>query len=259
MMPRPCASIAEAYIDSLRAGFTVSQEENGCHLTTPFYLPDNSRISLSVTYLRSGEVNVSDVGETFDRLFLTGINLSPTDWRVISSSKRFGVPIDDGEIALTVPATDVASAIHRVSHAILDVSYLSSSRAHRAPAEFGRAVENSIRAHQWRFEQGYEIVGRSSKQKFDFVIMEHRPVLVEALTAREPSRANVAAKLSAFKVADTRQLPANEFYRYLCLLDDRDQERRNSITETALQPLEGYFDRVMRWSEFQELDTLAIA
>jgi len=258
MMPRTCATIAESYLELLKEEFHVSRWQTGCALTTPYYLPDNSRLSLSVAFPNPDEAIVSDLGETFDRLYLTGLNLSPTDWRVLSSADRFGVRIENGEISSTVPATEVSKAIHNVSHAILDISYLSYSRAHRSPADFERAVEKSIMDHQWTFERNYKVVGYSASHDFDFVIMERRPVLVEALTAREPSRANQAAKLSAFKVADSKRLEANAYFQYLCLLDDRDQERTRSITDTALRPLRGYFDRVMPLSEFQGIDRLIL-
>jgi hypothetical protein len=259
MTPPTCTSIVEEYLTSLRNGFSVSEWSDGCNITTPYLLPDNSRISLSVIFTGPDKVSVSDFGETFDRLYLTGVNLSPSDWRVVSSAKRFGVGIENGEISVTAQPDELDTAIHNVCHAILDLSYLTYGRTPRVAPDFERAVEDSILEHNWRFEKKHRVVGFASTHEFDFLIMDRSPVLVEALTAREPSRANIAAKLSAFKVADSRRLDANAPYHYLCLLDDRDQERIRAITDVALGPLEGYFDRVMPLGDFQRIPSLDFA
>ena len=90
-----CQEVVAQYLGSLREEFAASDSEFGCTITTPFMRPDGDYLALIAERRPDGRVMLSDGGETFAYLFLSGIALSrklQEDARRIGA--RFGVEID---------------------------------------------------------------------------------------------------------------------------------------------------------------------
>jgi hypothetical protein len=258
-IPR-CAPALEHYLASLRSRYEVQPEENGCYLATPFFLPDNSRLGVHLVERADGSLEVTDHGETVDGLFTSGVTIPPDDKRLVTIGRRFGVEVEGGEISRRGEVGQLDEAITAVIHAVLDMAYLVYTRQTRALATFEKAFEHLLIDRNRSYERHFEVDGFSDSYTFDYRLISHRaPVLVETLSATSRQRYTEQARLTSFKVSDTKRLTGDAGYEFVCLIDDRTRSQQEAISERALKPLREYLDAVVFWSERERVEALVAA
>jgi hypothetical protein len=254
-----CTTVAEHYLNTLRQQYEVQQDGEDCLLLTPLYLPDNTQLGVHLTERADGSFEITDYGETFDYLFLSGLNISPEDKRLERIGKRFEVAIEQGEIRKTAAPDDLDRSINSVIQAILDTAYLVYTRRPRAVPNFAADVEQLLIHIHRAYEKQYEVAGRTATHTFDYRFSRrNEPVLMETLSTTNRHASLERAQVTSFKVLDSRSGEGREF-TYVCLLDDRTPDHEDVLTERALAPLRGYLDHVVRWSERGRLVELLAA
>jgi hypothetical protein len=237
----------------------VSEEKDGCFLATPFYLPDNTRLGVHLTERSNGTPEVTDHGETFDGLFTSGVTVAPDDKRLVTIGQRFGVEIDGGEISKATAGLHLDEAIEAVVHAMLDMAYLVYTRRTRAVPNFQAEVEFRLMGLERRYDRRFEVVGQTDIHTFDYRLFGRRaPLLVEALSAASRQASWEQARLTSFKVLDTRRVTGDD-YQFACVIDDRTPDQQEAVTERALRTLREYVDSVVLWSEREKVDELLAA
>src|SRR5215208_3277275 len=128
MLAPQCVPLLDNYLASLRNEYEVEDADNGCLLLTPLYLPDNTRAGVYCRPRPDGRIDITDDGERFDTLVVSGLNISPTERRLDAIAARFGVAITRGNISKPADPADPAHAINDVVHAMLDIAYLVYTR-----------------------------------------------------------------------------------------------------------------------------------
>ncbi len=255
-----CASVLDNYLASMPDRYAVHREADGCRFVTPFYLPDNTQLTVSIVERPDGSVEVTDFGETVDHLFLSGLTLRSDDRRLVTISRRFGVEIDGGEITKVVDSSSVSRAIDDVVHAVLDVSYLVYTRTARKAPTFTADVEQFLMYSDVPYERGYEVLGYADEHRFDYHIPARQtPLLLEALSASDQRSARDQAQAIAFKVLDVGKVSEPGTFRFVCLLDDRLPDQQEALTPRSRATLAKYLDDVILWSERQKIRTLLVA
>lgn len=255
-----CVPVLDRYLASLRDQFEVHEEEQGCFLTTPFYLPDNTRLGVHVIERADGSVEITDQGETFDHLYTSGLNIAVDDTRLESIGKRFGVQIEGGEISKTGDFDAVEESLTEVVHAILDMVYLVYTRRPRAAPSFTAKVEELLIESGQPYETRYEISGLTDSHTFDYHLPSQRnPLLIDTLSATSRQTSRDRSRLVSFKALDTRRLPEASHFRFACLVDDRLPEQQEVLNERVLRTLRGNLDDVLLWSEREKVLELLAA
>ncbi len=154
-----------------------------------------------------------------------------------------------GEISLRTDGDNLAEAVNAVIHAILDLSYLFYTRRIRAAPSFFNEIDTWLTLEHRRFHRHYDVVGRSNTNTFDYYLpRQGKPVLIEAISALDPENSLCRAKLTSFKVFDSRGAPDGELFEYACLLDDRTEEHRDALTSKVIQTVSTYIPTVLYWS-----------
>jgi len=252
-----CVPALASYLDALPSRYDVREHEDGCLLTTPFYLPDNSRLGVHLVGRPDGTLEVTDFGTTLDNLFASGVTVPDNDRRLVTIGRRFGVRVEGGEIRLTTTPEDLGEAITAVVHAILDAAYLVYTRRSRAAPNFGAEIEQVLIGDGRRYDTRFEVTGATDRHTFDYHLAGARaPLLIEALSTTSRQMSLAQARITSFKVIDTRRATEDNGYRFACLIDDRTPEQQDAITERTLNTLSGNVDTVVLWSEREKVTAL---
>lgn len=254
-----CVPALESYLANLRSRYEVRKEEDGCFLETPFYLPDNTRLGVHLVDQADGTFEITDYGETFDGLFTRGVTVGPEDKRLVTISQRFGVEIGGGEISKTSGLDTLNDAIDAVVHAMLDMAYLIYTRRSRAVSNFEAEFEHFLIGHERSYDKRVEVVGQTDTHIFDYRLSGRRaPKLVETLSTTSRKGSWEQARLTSFKVFDTKRVTGDDF-EFVCLVDDRTADQQDAVTDRALHALRVYLDSVVLWSERNKVEELLAA
>jgi len=254
-----CVPALESYLAGIRSRYVVREEDGGCLLETPFYLPDNSRLGVHLIEHTDGTFEVTDFGGTFEGLFTRGVTVAADDRRLVTIGQRFGVEIGGGEISKASGADALDEAIDAVVHAMLDVAYLVYTRRTRAAPNFDAEFEHLLIDRGRRYDKRFEVPGQTDTHTFDYRLVGRRiPKLVETLSATSRQGSWEQARLTSFKVLDTRKVTGNDF-QFVCLVDDRTADQQDAVTDRTLRTLREYLDAVVLWSERQRVEELLAA
>ncbi|MDQ3780743.1 MAG: DUF1828 domain-containing protein [Chloroflexota bacterium] len=254
-----CVPALESYLANLRSRYDMRKEEDGCFLETPFYLPDNTRLGVHLVERSNGTFEISDYGETFDGLFTRGVTIAPVDKRLVTIGQRFGVEIAGGEISKTSNLAALNDAIDAVVHAMLDMAYLVYTRRSRAVSNFEAEFEHFLIRNERNYDKRVEVIGQTDTHIFDFRLSgRHAPKLIETLSTTSREGSWEQARLTSFKVFDTKQVTRNDF-EFVCLVDDRTGDYQDVMTEQTLRTLREYLDSVVLWSEQSKVEELLAA
>lgn len=261
MVTLQCDSVVDRYLVSLRQQYETRREADGCLLLTPFYLPDNTQLGVHLLERANGTVAVTDLGETFDYLFLSGLNITADDKRIARIGERFDVSIDAGEISKTVElgSSSIDGSVNAVIQAVLDMAYLVYTRRPRMAPNFAADVEQLLIHYHRAYEKQVEVVGRTTTHTFDYRFTNrNRPLVLDTLSTTSRHDSIERAQVTSFKALDSRQGEGSD-YTFVCLLDDRTPDHDDALSDRTFAPLQGYLDIVLRWSERQRLADLVAA
>jgi len=253
-----CSQAVEAFLKTLRDSFDMLPSDQGCIIVSPFLRSDNECIEIELMAQPNGEIKITDNCETTDYLFVNGLNVSRSkelQRRVRHISRRFGVELSGDEVVKVVTANELGHAVYSVISAVQEISYLIYKKLRRPPPTFDEEVEKFLISNNVAYDPEFRLRGRSREHTFRFHINEQHQMLLEPVTATSSHAALVKAERLAFRWVDVREIYPT--YRKVAVIDDIEVKAQFWI-DHPLNILHQYSDRVIRWSQKEELkDTLS--
>ena len=247
-----CENIVSDYLKVLSSNFDTTPSDKGCFVLTPFNRPDGEGIELELEALPSGNVRITDMGDTFGYLYINGLTLSRA---LMDSAKHismgYGVSLDRAMLVIESDSESVGNALHELVQATLAVTDLIQKRrpSGTRKARFDNEVESFIIYSGVTYDAGYEVRGVREKHEFRFHINSDRNLLIQPITAATEAAAHTWAERWEYRFIDT--IEANSNWRLVAVLDDR--STTEIWTPHALAPIENH---AILWDEKNRLAQL---
>ncbi len=242
-----CGVIVAQYLESLRSEFVTHGTPSACSFITPFVRPDGDNIEVFAERRLSGSFVLSDMGETFAYLYLSGLAISrklQEDARRISA--RYGVRLEVNELVTEVrDTTDAGGALNRLTQAVMSVAALIEKRRPWVNFKFDEAIEATIIGEGKTYDPDYDVPGATKIHRVKFHINSGKNLLIQPLSQSNELQATHTAERWYYHFDDIRK--ANPRWSNLALLDDRG-ERGSVWTPEARAPLQAV-SIVIPWSE----------
>ena len=259
-----CAKVVNQYIQRLQADFEATKSDNGCFLLTPFNRPDGEGIQLEIESLPSGNIRISDMGDTIGYLFVNGLTIGkPVMDRVKYISARHGVSLEHSTIKAEIRPESAGDALHEIIQAILAATDLIQTRRSKNPrrTKLDIQVEALIRYSGTAYENNYEVLGEHERHKFRFHLNSGRNLLLQPLAAPNASDAHILAERWAYRFMDV--ISSDDRWQPFAVLDDRRTKTHTDAlqafntqliwTPRAIAPIQEY---AIPWSDKPKLAEL---
>jgi hypothetical protein len=160
-----CEQIIENYLATLRSQFQCMPANKGrVRIVTPYLYPDHDLIEVFVRQLASGELAVSDLGETLRHLESVGVATLSNKKRAFQITKildGLSVEMRDGVIFRKVGPDDVGPAMLDVIAACKAIGDLVYGTRAYEPATFDTEVADYLRDSAVDVEVDVPVVGAS--------------------------------------------------------------------------------------------------
>jgi len=122
------------YLKCLSDNFDLAPPENGCYLLTPFIRPDGEAIGLEITLLPSGDIRVSDLGETLGYLYVNGLTSDLTaPGYAHSIAAIYGAVFEDNGLTINSRPADLGSSVHNLIQSVLAVTSFAQGKSSKIP------------------------------------------------------------------------------------------------------------------------------
>ena len=225
-MPTPtdtefCKTLVAEYLNTLGGEFVTSDNESGCSILTPFIRPDGDSLEVLAERRSDGRIILSDGGETFAYLYLSGLSLSrklQDDARRIS--ERYGVGVDVNELVTEVSSNgQVGDAFHGLLQAMMNVAALIEKRRPYINLKFEEEVEGTIIGQGKRYDPDYEVHGRIGTHTVKFHVNSGMNLLIQPLSQSNELQARNIAQRWYYHFDDIKNVD-NE-WSCIAVLDDR--------------------------------------
>ncbi len=184
-----CSTVINEYLKDLGGRFSCHDEDGHLWVVSPFSYPDSDLVEINVGILRSGEVRVSDLGETLRHLSDLGFDPRGTDtgrYLLSEIAKQHEIDLDRGMISKRVPMESIGKAVQEVLTACLSVSHLVFLSRGFRPATFTEEVSQLLAGESVYYETRRVEVGRLTGKKYliDFYLHgSQKDGLLQALSA----------------------------------------------------------------------------
>lgn len=234
----------------------ASHSDDQSIINTPYKRPDGDFINLKLVELNN-QYYLTDSGDTFDYLFISGIDLhSPSInrdalvRRILTSN---GISfLNDIELSVEIKSPEeIGPATSRLIRAITGLQYLIYTTRPGGARYFKENVADFISSKRIGFEQDYYATGKAREHRFDFYIPSKELYLVKTLSTENVSWAKRLAKETMFDFVDTKQITPT--YKGIALIDDR---RIDLWEGDAMAILNAYSDHVIPWKKRDEFLSL---
>jgi Domain of unknown function DUF1828/Domain of unknown function DUF1829 len=229
-------------------------------LSTPFLDPFNDGIEVLLDS-RGEEMVLHDDGRTLDNLMDLGIQTDKSERRqaiIQNAIAGCGVRFNNGRLETVVNPANRAQRLHFLLTAILRLNDLWMSSVPRTSSDFFEMVKEYFDSHDVLYTANKSVTGRTVEHPIDFIIPlpKGRDRFIKLIA--KPSLQS--AKMAAFTWADLRDTePTAErviLINDLVLDDSSDTNeaelepvKTKSLSETAYAILQGYSNKIHRWSE----------
>ncbi len=164
-----CEEVVRQQLEHLGTRFACHEAEGRLWITSPYSYPDGDLVQVSVKELSSGEVIVTDLGETLRHLATHGFDPRATlkgDYLLGEILKQHNVETERGMILKRVPLAEAGRALQDVLTASVAVSHLLFlSRGYR-PATFAEEVGQFIAGHGVSAQADHYEVGYLSQKRY---------------------------------------------------------------------------------------------
>lgn len=257
-----CDGVLESVLGSLQAGFSAYTAEDGvCVVVTPLTHPDLAAIELYAKPLKSGQIRLSDEGETLNILFVNGLHVernAAIREDVQRIAQIHGVRFENSVLSLEAGTDELGVKSRQLLSAIQAVSYLIYKRRQSTPNLFEEEIETLFTINGIAYSAGYTIRGLKAEHEIAYHINGRRNILIDPLTATNIYVARSNAARVGFKMADL--LLGNDPHRFFVILDDSKDKWGTLWLDASVQQALSYSSRIIRWStEQQELVSLLMA
>ena len=249
-------NVAEQYIRWLSSEIETHPLDEGYIVSIPFERPDGEYIGLEINSLPGGNIRITDMGDTLGYLFVNGLTLSDKMIdRAKHISKRYGVSLEDGPLAIESEPEAIGEAFHRIVQATIAVTDLIQMRRSTQPriVRFDDEVETIIKYSGAIYRTNYKISGRLENHTFKFHVNSGRNLLIQPMVAASENAAHALAERWAYRFHDVMQ--SNEIWQPQAVLDNRAEyvSERVIWTPRAVAPISEY---AITWAERGKLAAL---
>lgn len=246
-----CKMLVAEYLETLQGEFVTTDNESGCSILTPFIRPDGDSLEVLAERRSDGRVFLSDGGETFAYLYLSGLSLSrklQDDARRIS--ERYGVGVDINELVTEVANSgQVGEAFHGLVQAMMNVAALIEKRRPYVNLKFEEEVEGTIIGQGRQYDPDYKVEGITGSHIVKFHVNSGMHLLIQPLSRSNELQATHTAQRWYYHFDDIKN--TNRLWSCFAILDDRG-ERASVWTENARAPIEAVAT-VIPWSHHERL------
>lgn len=249
-------NVAEQYLRWLSSEIETHPLDEGYIVSIPFERPDGEYIGLEINSLPGGNIRITDMGDTLGYLFVNGLTLSDKMIdRAKHISKRYGVSLEDGPLAIESEPEAIGEAFHRIVQATIAVTDLIQMRRSTQPriVRFDDEVETIIKYSGAIYRTNYKISGRLENHTFKFHVNSGRNLLIQPMVAASENAAHALAERWAYRFHDVMQ--SNEIWQPQAVLDNRAEyvSERVIWTPRAVAPISEY---AITWAERDKLAAL---
>ncbi len=240
-----CKELITQYLSFLQSSLRCGETEEGYCIITPFWTPDSDPLTVYV-HQADGRFHLSDHGHVAEFLFHAGAELETNEARAqLASSivRSMQVDLTDGEITTTANVEDFGVSLHRIIHAMREICDLIYT-AQPGPVEksFKEIVLEYLQEYKLEPKIDFEIQGESIPHRVDFYRDGSYPKAIDALSARNVTRAKQIAIEAAFKWLDIRKV--HPLFEGFSLYDDRQEV----WPETVLRIISNNSAGIFPWS-----------
>lgn len=248
-----CSSVINEYISWLQGNFYSQSFGNECIITTPFLDPSGDSIEIKAI-MDEDKIILTDDGETFDYLFLNGIDLfgkSNTRKNIFETSlnKNGAFLYKNSEIAVYVNNSDgFGNAINRLVRTITSMQHMVYTIKEIPFRTFKDEVANLFIKNKIECRSDYNIQGKSLEHKIDFyVVRNDKQMIFKTLSTESGTYAKRLAKETAFTFTDIKN--KNPIYYSVSLIDDTQNVWMPEVSHILAE----YSDRLLRWTNQDEI------
>ncbi|MDP2726835.1 MAG: DUF1828 domain-containing protein [Dehalococcoidia bacterium] len=242
-----CRTAVVQYIQAIRGDFSTYDHELGCAIVTPFIRPDGDYVELLAEKRPNGQVILSDMGETFAYLYLSGLSLSrklQDDAKRIGG--RHGISLNVNELIVETDEDHVGQALHRLLQAVLGVSALIEKRRPDLNLRFEEEVEAVVIAQGKLYDPDYQVPGSREPHVVKFHVDSGLNLLIQPLSQATEIQARRVTERWNYYFNDIKA--ANSDWSCVAVLDDRGDRQSIWANPHTTIPLQGVATMV-RWSE----------
>jgi hypothetical protein len=252
------AAFCEDLKGQLGEMFVCSPVPNGLvRVRTPFWFPDGGVIDLFVREGRSGELVVTDLGESLGwlRTQSTSGKRSPKQDKLIADvCMTLGVELFKGQIVLGSRPEQIGQSVMKVGQAAVRLSDLWFMMRTRAVESVTDEVADLLTERKVVFDRSPKVPGRSGRVwTLDFQIRaDGRSSLVAVLSSENRAAGHRAAEHIVAGWHDLSPYRVTTHARFVTLVDDT----TDVVQEEDFKLVESASDGVARWSrpdEFVEM------
>lgn len=186
-----CEDVVRDHLRYYGDRFSCHEESGRFWIVSPYTLPDGDLLEVTVRELRSGDVIVTDLGETLRHLADHGFDPKSTvkgEYLLEEILKQHHVELDRGMIVKRVPLTEVGVAMQEVLTASLAVAHLVFlSRGYR-PATFVEEVSHFLADQQLEVRPPDIVIGHTGKKyRVDLIVRgKQQDALIQTLSPATP-------------------------------------------------------------------------
>ncbi len=218
----------------------VSGEPPVLWLSTPWLLPNNDCIEILIE--PSGDLfNLTDAGNTYNFLLLSGIDLSIPDQKskrhkAIKHLENFRAHFDGHEIVVQATADNIAPSIKTLIEAIKSVSSLIYLQKPTTHYDFKDQVFALFAAKQAKIARDYPVTGYVREQHFDLRLNGNDETLIRTISSSSPADAQARIERAWFAFNDVQK--TNRKFAPLIIYDDSRPERKGAWRDSHFDELQ---------------------
>ncbi len=234
-----CDSILQTLRTRLADSFSIRQAGRACLIETPFSYPDNRVLTIVVSTLDSGDLELSDDGYAHSYARLSGVSNEILKEAATDLAERFRIDASHGEVVATTPPDDIVRglvALIEASQGIADT--VARKRLREAVNRLDRQITTTLVLHNRTYIPRGKIPVGSREIDVDYNVLPtdiHRQLRLFTV-GRGASLRKVESMV--YRINQIRHAPEAPGYsnRVLLISDEsgafQDRERWTRIRDT---------------------------
>lgn len=203
-----CESILESLQTQLSQSFRIEPAGSGCLIETPFQYPDRRVMTVFVSELESGDIELSDDGYAHSYARVSGVGRDVMKRTITDLADRYGVDADHGEVVARATRSEVMHALLALveaSQAITDT--VSRKRSGDSTGRLERQLERALVVHNRVYDRRKPVSIGSREITVDYNVLptdQHEQLSLFPLS-RKVSVTN--AESMAFRIQKIHSAP----------------------------------------------------
>ena len=242
--------LIDSYVDWIRESITLRNVGHGWHeIVTPFLNHKNDMIELYVRQDENEKIVLSDGGNTFNELKLSGLDIDKSKKRLDEFNtilRSFGLHRGtDKEISIVTDVKKFPEVKHRLIQAILSIDDMFMLSEPKVESFFTEDVAVFFDLNDILFVKDTSFVGKSGfSHKFDFTLPKIKDRKEVAIRAINKPRKDIISGVM-WTIEDMRTVRPNT--DGLVIINDE-----NGVNDDIYQALNEYHIPYVSWSNKKE-------